>query len=151
MKTVRVLAAEDNRVDAKLLRLAFESDEERSIELVMVDDGMKALAYLTGLPPYEDAAPPDLVLLDWGMPGCDGIEVLQAIRRNSRLEHLPVMMLSSLPSEVTEAKARDAKAAADGYFTKPFDGGEFPALAQAILQLYAALQTRGSASPQKSW
>ena len=62
---------------------------------------------------------PDVILLDKMMPKMDGLEVLQAIREDSKLENIPVIMFTA-KREVGDMK--DAfEAWANGYITKPFD------------------------------
>ncbi len=130
MDPVRVLVAEDNRVDAKLLRMAFQIEEEEGVDLVVAENGPKALSIL------RTQARPDLVVLDWNLPGCSGLEVLRAIRADADLRDLPVVMFSSSPNEWTEEQARKADVKADGYFTKPFDYDDFVKMARSILHRY---------------
>ena len=73
-------------------------------------DGSEALAKL-------ETANPDLVLLDYQMPGINGIEVLKEIRR--RDNHLPVIMITAYGT--IERAVEAVKAGADDFITKPFD------------------------------
>jgi DNA-binding response OmpR family regulator len=63
--------------------------------------------------------PPDLVLLDWMMPGVDGIDALRALKSSAGTQAVPVVMLTALDdiSQVTMATMNGA----DGYVTKPFE------------------------------
>jgi len=140
MDPVRVLVVEDNRVDAKLLRMAFQIEEEEGVDLVVAETGPKALALLRSQPL------PDLVVLDWNLPGGNGLEVLRAIRADAGLKDLPVVMFSSSPSELTEQQARKADVSADGYFTKPFDYDDFVHMARLILHRYERRPVAGSMS-----
>lgn len=72
---------------------------------------------------------PDLVLLDIMMPGANGYQVLQQIRKCSVV---PVLMLTSL-DEVT-ALEKSVDLGADGYITKPFRSGELLARVRAVLR-----------------
>jgi len=60
----------------------------------------------------------DFVVSDWNMPNMDGLQLLQAIRANPQLKHLPVLMVTA------EAKRENiiaaAQAGASGYIVKPF-------------------------------
>ena len=71
-------------------------------------------------------AGPDLVLLDWMMPGVDGIDTLRALKGNSRTRDVPVVMLTALDSlsQITLA----TQSGADGYVTKPFEVEDLLAL-----------------------
>ncbi|MBA3903230.1 MAG: chemotaxis protein CheY [Rhodocyclaceae bacterium] len=75
------------------------------------EDGAVALAKLTG----EHF---DFVVTDWNMPNMDGLALLQSIRANAQLKHLPVLMITA------EAKKENiimaAQAGASGYIVKPF-------------------------------
>jgi len=75
------------------------------------EDGVEALAKLR-------ADPFDFVVSDWNMPNMTGIELLQAIRADEKLKHLPVLMVTA------EAKKENiiaaAQSGASGYVVKPF-------------------------------
>ena len=63
---------------------------------------------------------PELLLVDWNMPNMDGLTLLQSIRADPALKHLPVLMITA------EAKKENiiaaAQAGASGYIVKPFTG-----------------------------
>jgi DNA-binding NtrC family response regulator len=91
-------------------------------------DGSEALAKL-------EAGNPDLVLLDYQMPGMNGIEVLKEIRR--RDQNLPIIMITAYGT--IERAVEAVKAGADDFITKPFDPEHLAlvvnkALARAQLQ-----------------
>lgn len=69
---------------------------------------------------------PDLVLLDWMMPGVDGMDALRVLKSGSHTKDIPVVMLTALDGlpEITVA----TYAGADGYVTKPFDVPDLLAL-----------------------
>ena len=71
----------------------------------------------------------DLLLLDIGLPGPDGLEVLQAVRRNTQV---PVLMISARGREADRVKALDL--GADDYLTKPFGVAELLARVRALLR-----------------
>jgi DNA-binding response OmpR family regulator len=75
------------------------------------------------------AAPPDLVVLDIGLPEMDGWTVLERIRD---LSDVPVLILSARGMEAD--KVRGLRGGADDYLTKPFGNGEFVARVQALLR-----------------
>jgi two-component system, chemotaxis family, chemotaxis protein CheY len=75
------------------------------------DEGNSALTHLR-------SAPCDLVVTDWNMPGMTGIDLLRAIRADSRLAKLPVLMVTAEAKrdQIVEA----AQAGVNGYIIKPF-------------------------------
>jgi CheY-like chemotaxis protein len=79
---------------------------------VAVSDGDQAIARL-------DAIPPDIVLVDVGMPGKSGYEVAAYVKQTPRLSHIPVVLLTGAFEPVDEARA--AGAGCDGVLAKPFE------------------------------
>ncbi len=76
-------------------------------------DGLEAIARLTGMPRLA------VMLLDWSMPGMDGLEVLRRVRADGRFAELPVVMVTT---EGEIPGVEDAlKAGASEYLMKPFD------------------------------
>ncbi|MCI8418321.1 MAG: response regulator transcription factor [Lachnospiraceae bacterium] len=74
----------------------------------------------------------DLVLLDWMLPGIDGMEVLRQIRREKRFLHLPVIMLTARGEEID--KVLGLELGADDYISKPFGVRELLARVKAHLR-----------------
>jgi len=113
-----VLLVEDEKTDALLVKWALEENRV-SVDLRHVLDGYEALAYLRKQPPFAGAPRPDLILLDLNMPRMGGHECLAAIKQESDLRDIPVVVLS------TSYAARDVAASlergAADYFTKPMD------------------------------
>ena len=75
---------------------------------------------------------PDLVLLDWMLPGLSGIEVCRQIRARSELRDTPVIMLTARGEE--EDRIRGLDTGADDYLTKPFSVPELIARVRALLR-----------------
>lgn len=75
---------------------------------------------------------PDLVILDWMLPGESGIEILQALRADSATEALPVLLVTAKNSELDIVKGLDA--GADDYLTKPFGILELISRVRALLR-----------------
>jgi DNA-binding response OmpR family regulator len=96
--------------------------ERAGIEVIAAGDGSEGLRSL-----YEWR--PDLVVLDVGMPGLDGWEVLNRIRE---LGDTPVLMLTASAGELE--KVRGLREGADDYVTKPFGHQELVARIEAILR-----------------
>jgi CheY-like chemotaxis protein len=105
----KLLLADDSITIQRVIELTF-ADEP--IEVEAVSDGAAAIARL-------DASPPDILLADIGMPGRDGYEVAQHVRRTPRLAHIPVMLLTGAFDPIDHTRAREAGCA--GVLVKPFD------------------------------
>lgn len=88
-------------------------------------DGRKGLDAVT-------ASPPDLVLLDIGLPGMDGLAVCRAIRGDPRLARLPVVMLTGLLSDANQVLGLEV--GADDYVTKPWKAPTLVARIRAVLR-----------------
>ena len=78
------------------------------------EDGAVALSKLTS----EHF---DFVVTDWNMPNMDGLTLLQQIRANAQLKHLPVLMITAEAKKENIVAA--AQAGASGYIVKPFTAG----------------------------
>jgi len=77
-------------------------------------------------------APPDLILLDWMLPGCSGIEFVKALRSDPDTRSIPVIMLTARSEE--DDKVRGLRDGADDYVTKPFAPKELIARIEALLR-----------------
>jgi two-component system phosphate regulon response regulator PhoB len=75
---------------------------------------------------------PDLILLDWMLPGLSGIEFARELRRDAATREIPIIMLSARGEE--EDKVRGLNTGADDYITKPFKPKELVARIQAVLR-----------------
>ncbi len=117
-----VLLVEDNPGDVRLTREAF-SEGRIENTLHVANDGAEALDFIHQRGEYEDAPRPDIVLLDLNLPRKSGEEVLEEIRSDDDLEHLPVIVLTS--SEAEEDVVKSYELCANAYLTKPVDPSEF--------------------------
>jgi two-component system phosphate regulon response regulator PhoB len=76
--------------------------------------------------------PPDLMLVDWMLPGGSGIELVRRVKRAEHTRNLPVIMLTARSQEDDKVLALDA--GADDYVTKPFSTRELAARVRAVLR-----------------
>jgi len=104
-----ILIVDDDALNQRLLTKSLESDHHRTTS---VDNGFAALAAL-------EVDSPDVVLLDVVMPGLDGIEVLERMKADPRLLHIPVIMISGMDD--SDSIVRCIEAGAEDYLPKPFD------------------------------
>lgn len=118
-----VLLVEDADIHVEFTRLAFEqSGADASLHIAR--DGETAMQML------DDAGdrPPDLILLDLGLPRMSGFDVLQAVRRhaNERVRRTPVVVLttSKAPTDVRRAY----ELCANSFVSKPLELGDYVAL-----------------------
>ena len=125
---MRVLLVEDDPGDVVMIQEVFT--DALPARLDVVGDGDAALAFLRREAPYADAARPDLVLLDLNLPRRDGREVLAAIKTDSALEHIPVVVLTTTDDKVEIQRCYDL--GCNVYITKPVN---YESFADAIRQL----------------
>lgn len=122
MKSIHILLVEDNEGDIVLTTEALE--ESKIINTVsVVRNGKEALNYAFQEGEYQDAEPPDLILLDINLPLKSGHEVLQAIKSDDRVKHIPVIMLTTSSSE--KDISMSYRHHANCYITKPVDINQF--------------------------
>jgi DNA-binding response OmpR family regulator len=117
MKTI--LVVDDER---KIADLARDYLEHAGFAVRVAADGESALGAI-----HRDR--PDLVVLDLGLPGVDGLDVTRTIRRDS---NLPVIMLTARDDELD--KLLGLELGADDYLTKPFSPRELVARVRAVLR-----------------
>ncbi|MCF6219152.1 MAG: phosphate regulon transcriptional regulator PhoB [Gammaproteobacteria bacterium] len=75
---------------------------------------------------------PDLILLDWMLPGVSGIEYARALKKDEMTKHIPIIMLTARGDEFD--KIRGFEVGADDYITKPFSVKELQARIKAVLR-----------------
>jgi two-component system, OmpR family, phosphate regulon response regulator PhoB len=85
------------------------------------------------------SALPDLVLLDWMLPGLSGIELARRLRADKRTRGIPIIMLTARVEE--QEKIAGLEAGADDYITKPFSPRELNARVKAVLRRRAPQMT----------
>jgi CheY-like chemotaxis protein len=116
MKGNSLLHVEDDDSVAFLLRAALD-ELGASISVYRVSDGEQALAFLHRAGVYQEAAAPELILLDINLPRMDGWEVLQEIQQDETLRTIPVVVCSASPR--MEDRERALAAGARRYLVKP--------------------------------
>ena len=117
-----ILLVEDNPADVRLTKEALRNGKVLH-ELHTVSDGVEAMAFLPGDPPYTNAPRPDLILLDLNMPRKDGREVLADVKNDPALARIPVIVLTTSQADEDILKSYDLYA--NGYIVKPVDLEQF--------------------------
>jgi len=142
-RPIKILLVEDNPVDARMTLYALREEQTWLTEVVIAEDGEKAIHYLTQQNSSTDSAIPDLVILDLNLPKWDGTEVLRTIRTTAGLESLPVIIFTSSPAEISESIVRQANLEANWYMTKPANADDFLSVGRAFRVLSEAAIAAG--------
>ncbi len=118
-----ILLAEDEPADAHLFKAAL-AENHMLVNLHHVQDGREALEFLRHQgSKFSNAPRPDLILLDLNMPRMDGRECLAELKKDTALQAIPVVILTT--SEVQRDIIASYELGAAGYITKPVDIDQF--------------------------
>ena len=117
-----ILVVDDEPAIRQMLAFALAGDGHRCIEAA---DAAEANAVFTG-------SHPDLILLDWMLPGISGVDFARRIKRDPATRNIPVIMLSAKGEEADKIRALDT--GADDYITKPFSTKELLARIRAVIR-----------------
>ncbi|MCB9993044.1 MAG: phosphate regulon transcriptional regulator PhoB [Hyphomicrobiaceae bacterium] len=120
--TARILLVEDEPDVALMLRYNLEAE---GFAVTCTESGDEALDLTR-----ESA--PDLIVLDWMLPGISGIEVCKRLRIRRETAAVPIIMLTARGQE--EDRVRGLQTGADDYIVKPFSVQEFTARVRALLR-----------------
>lgn len=120
MKTI--LAVDDEEHILELIRYNVEN---AGYKVITAETGEEALSIL-------EKKKCDLLLLDWMLPGIDGIDVIKKIRENPTLKKLPIILLTAKNEEIN--KVVGLEIGADDFLTKPFGIYELIARIKAVLR-----------------
>lgn len=135
MDAVDILLVEDNDGDVRLIERAFEIRELPGT-LHVVQTGDRALDWLYQRGEFVEAPRTDLVLLDLNLPATNGQDALEDIRSGSRLQRLPVIVLTSSQSDDDLAMAYEA--GANACLRKPVDPEAFMDLIQSFAEFWVS-------------
>ncbi len=115
----KILVIDD---EPKIIQLTQDYLENAGFSVISAGDGERALAVIRD-------EQPDLVVLDLGLPGMDGLDVCRSIRKTS---NLPIIMLTARDEETD--KLVGLELGADDYITKPFSPKELVARVRSVLR-----------------
>jgi two-component system, OmpR family, phosphate regulon response regulator PhoB len=128
MKVARVLVVEDESAIAELIAINLRHN---GMLPLLASDGIAAQKHI-------DEVLPDVILLDWMLPGQSGIELARRWRADPRTKTTPILMLTARGDEPDKIAGLDA--GADDYITKPFSTQELLARIRAVLRRRAPEQ-----------
>lgn len=125
-----ILVVEDSNEDYEALRRSFRQSSIKT-HLHRCETGRHALEYLEQCLP---TCTPSLILLDLNLPGIDGRQVLQTVKEDPRLQHLPVIVLttSSYRKDIEECY----RLGANGYMVKAMDVQRFKESMHVLIQYW---------------
>jgi CheY-like chemotaxis protein len=131
-----ILLVEDNPGDATLVRRALDTGRLRP-DIVVVTDGVLAVDYLRRKGPHAGARRPDLVLLDMNLPKKDGREVLQELKADDELKHIPIVVLTTSDADDDVRRIYDLHA--NCFVTKPMELDDFMRVIRAIEEFWLGI------------
>ena len=122
MPEINVLVVEDEDAIREMLALVLEQAE---LSVRTAADAQQGLALLA-------EKSPDLILLDWMLPGISGVEWARRLKKDEVYREIPIILLTARGEE--EDKVRGFDVGADDYITKPFSPRELTARIRAVLR-----------------
>lgn len=123
MTSLNILVVEDEDAIREMLVMVLEQASLTVIAVASAEEAQLSLA---------DNARPDLMLLDWMLPGISGVEFAKRLKRDDLFKELPIILLTARGEE--EDKVRGLEIGADDYITKPFSPKELIARIKAVLR-----------------
>ena len=118
----KILLVEDERAIREMMKFAFQHSQYILLE---AEDAEQAQVMI--LKDY-----PDLILLDWMLPGISGIELAHRLKKDDYSQDIPIIMLTARGEENDRIRGFDA--GADDYVSKPFSPKELMARIKAVLR-----------------
>jgi two-component system, cell cycle response regulator len=138
MKT-RILVADDSGVARGILKFHLNAWGYDVVTAANGDDAWRVL---------DAPNPPAIALLDWMMPGRDGLELCRTLRKNGRAPYTYVILLTGKTGQ--EDIVCGLAAGADDYLKKPFDKGELEARLGTACRILSELATAGTRTVKRA-
>ena len=135
MSEIQILLVEDNEGDIILTTEAFK-DMKLENTISVVKDGEEALRFLKKQGEYAEAPTPQLVLLDINLPGMDGKQLLDVIKKDESLREIPVVMLTCSDTDADISDCYDKHV--NWYITKPIDYDKYTKVMHEIEAFYVS-------------
>lgn len=135
-RPLEILHVDDSPDD---LELTMECLREGNIwhNLSAVSDGVEAMEFLRKQGRFTDAPDPDIILLDLNLPRKDGREVLEEIKTDDQLKHIPVVVLTT--SQAEQDILKSYRLHANSYITKPVDLDQFFSVITSMGNFWASV------------
>jgi two-component system phosphate regulon response regulator PhoB len=127
----RVLVVDDEAAIRDMIRFALE---RAKMDVMTAADAQEALLRIS-------ESRPDIILMDWMMPGVSGVELTRRLRRDSYTEDIPIIMLTAKVTE--DDKVTGLEAGTDDYVIKPFSPRELLARIRAVLRRSSPANDQG--------
>jgi len=127
----QVLVVEDEAAIREMIAFALE---RAGMQVQLAADSREALASIS-------QKRPDIILMDWMMPGVSGIDLTRRLRREPYTEEIPIIMLTARVSE--DDKVSGLEAGTDDYVIKPFSPRELLARIRAVLRRSTSADKEG--------
>lgn len=131
-----VLLIDDRKADVELARVFLQVRDKMQFNLKVASGAKEALEMLKHAVASGEVV--DLLLLDINMPGMDGFELLEAVRRDAALKHIAVVMCTGSTYDQDQARAQALGAA--GYMVKPASLAQLRPMMTAIPALKLDLE-----------
>ena len=131
---MRILIAEDDPISRRVLQSTLD---KWGYEVLVCSDGLEAWEA------FQSNDAPAMAILDWMMPGIDGIDLCRRVRESPNLDSTYILLLTA--KDGTEDLVEGLKAGANDYVTKPFDRAELQArvsVGQRMVELQSQLADR---------
>ena len=135
MNEVNILLVEDNEGDIILTTEAFK-DMKLENNISVVKDGEEAIRFLKKQGEYAQAPTPQLVLLDINLPGMDGKQLVEIIKKDESLKEIPVVMLTCSDKDADVSDCYDKHV--NWYITKPIDYDKYTKVMHEIEAFYVS-------------
>ena len=133
-----ILLVEDNKADIRLVQEALKNSSV-DYQMVVVRDGVAAMAYLHQEGEYAEALRPNLIVLDLNLPKKDGREVLSEIKTNPEFKRIPVIVLTTSRNEEDVHQSYDLNA--NCFITKSRNLSQLFKIVQRIEEFWLATVT----------
>jgi two-component system phosphate regulon response regulator PhoB len=128
MSSFKILVVEDEDAIKGMLMLVLEQAGFTPIAAADAEEAQRVL----------DDSLPDLILLDWMLPGISGVEWARRLKKDQTYRELPIILLTACGEE--EDKVKGLEIGADDYMTKPFSPKELIARVRAVLRRSGKIQ-----------
>jgi two-component system, chemotaxis family, response regulator Rcp1 len=136
VRPIDILLVEDNPGDIRLTQETL-TDSKMHNNVIVVYNGEEALAYLYRRGEYRSAVRPDLIILDLNLPKKGGLEVLEQVKEDPELKHIPIVILTSSKAEEDILKTYNLHA--NCYVTKPLDLEQFCTVVNTIESFWLSI------------